>query len=646
LQQYADNFLALPAFQRLPFWFLDAFFQACGPSKLQSYWDALISKLHSLSESSMVYQIFDAINNLTRLPSFKFVNAKAANELLQFQLKFCLLNPVRDLDPKVLSTKLQTTLTAHLRHDLPEKVLEAVFIWLKDHKTELKVDDEIVTDVLKKTSKCLAKCEQLTELSSSDNNLLLVTRMLLHITYLWLYIDPVVVADFSDDLAQIISDFKRSQSSRKSKSDIAPIEVICDLILRLLSSSSLFLRQVCEHMVKLLIPCLTKNSFDLFLNVLSTSSKSGLEDELLEDFGNSENNDTDGDTENDDKVEADFSQFSLPVKRDNDAELSEDENVNLDDADEKELAMFDAKLCEIFKLKKDAKKAKTETKRTTIEFKSKILSCLRVLFTSKSPSLSGELRLEMLLPLLKTAQLNMVDPDSKHLGVSILAFLKQSLRAFDSQHGSLENAKMMCNAIIDFVKTKIWNNHALLEASLVCVCALLKILPSCKAEPLMQSILRDLWKFGISSRKIQKTKYFSFLGILDQKAAGCCWPLVCSEEWISEFDDLHAQSKDLVISFLLRSIKCGKDDQSKMFTSFSSILIKYYGQKLQTFTKETKLSQLKNDVDLISTLSRRCHSLGLPTNDWASVFKAALSILDKNGQNYIRNVAKNLRLSL
>lgn len=606
----------------------------------------MISKIHSLSESSMVYQAFDAINNLTRLSSFKFVDAKAANDLLQFQLKFCLLNAARDLDLKMLSTKLQTTLTAHLRHDSSEKVLETVFVWLKDHKSELRVDDEIVKDVLKKTAKCLSKCEQLTEPSSSDNDLLLVTRMLLHITYLWLYIDPVVVAEFSADLTQITSDLKRYQSGRKSKSDIDPIEVLCDLILRLLSSPSLFLRQVCEHMVRLLIPCITKNSFNLFLNVLSASSKSGLEDEVLEDYEDSDNSDIDGDTENDDKAEPDFSQFSLPVKRDNDDELSEDENVNLDDADEKELAMFDAKLCEIFKLKKDAKKAKTETKRTTIEFKSKVLNCLRLVFTSKSPSLNGELRLEMLLPLLKTAQLNMADPDSKHLGASILAFLKQGLGAFDSLQDNLEDAKSICDAIVDFVKIKIWNNHVLLETSLVCMCALLKFLPSYKTEPLMQSILKDLWKFGLSSKKVQKTKYFSFLGILDQKAAGCCWPLVCSEEWISEFDDLNAQSKGLIVNFLLRSIKCAKDDQSKILASFSSILIKHYGQKLQTITKDTKLSQLKNDVDLVSTLSRRCHSLGLPVNDWTSVFNAALSILDKNGQNYIRSVAKNLRLSL
>ncbi|TPX59586.1 hypothetical protein PhCBS80983_g02349 [Powellomyces hirtus] len=325
--------------------------------------------------------------------------------------------------------------------------------------------DEIATEAIKKASKVVTQMhEETAKLDAVQNRDVLAQYrafelLFLHVL-LQVYTEPTEAIDVLDELENCYNLFFKEKSQKDNKKrkasdddsddeDHEPIEVLVDVLISFLAKPSALLRTLSQEVFKVFCNQLTKKALDLIFEVLSTKGGVAGAQELFENEDDEDAMDIDegpmpegaDDDEQDDDEEDDEDDEEEDEGDDANAEVDEELRLKIKEAmgnaaagdddseeeefmDDDEMGVFDDKLAEIFRQRKDIKTAKKDLKQQVLHFKFRVVDLLDV-FLRKAPQ--SPLVIEMIMPLLNLLTTTARTADEQDLHVRLEALVKNKL---------------------------------------------------------------------------------------------------------------------------------------------------------------------------------------------------------------------------
>ncbi|TPX59035.1 hypothetical protein SpCBS45565_g07848 [Spizellomyces sp. 'palustris'] len=286
---------------------------------------------------------------------------------------------------------------------------------------------------------------------------LLFLHLLLHV-----YIEPAEAVGVLDELKNCFDLFFQDKSAspekRKAKDaddmeeDLAPIEVLVDILISFLAKPSALVRSLSQDVFKVFSNQLTKKSLDLIFEVLSAKGGVAGAQELFEEEEEEEEDvemisgdamDVDSKQEDDDDEEDEGEDEDEDEDDDESGEVDEELRLKIkealgnaavdeedDDSDEEEfldddeMEAFDDKLADIFRQRKEITTAKKDVKNQVLHFKLRVVDLLDI-FLRKSPQ--QPLVIELIMPLIKLVTSTSRSTDDKDLHDKLQSLVKNKL---------------------------------------------------------------------------------------------------------------------------------------------------------------------------------------------------------------------------
>jgi len=484
-------------------------------------------------------------------------------------------------------------------------------------------DNEVITDSVSWLKK-IAKLSD-SKLVESD---ILVSSMLTFCKFakVWLIVDPVVVADTLEDVYQML---KRMLGKKKfSAHDAEPLEFILDLLLKLLSNNSTFVKSLADGIFKPLIPLFTKNSVDIILEVLSTKSK---DQNLLEE----EDKDDDDDEEEEDISDvAGFTDILNNGIELNGEQEADSEEVYLDQADESELAMFDAKLSEIFQHKKAAKLLPKLSVQANVHFKARVIHWVRFMLDNKS-GIPFAVRVHLLMGLVRSLPFNISNEDkSSNIMRSLCEIVKMACKQtpVNVVHSSSDHLE----ELFELLRLEYWENQNLWNVTQALQRFLVRTSDE-TAKKVLAINLQLCWSTLAGSKKMQKSNFAAFLSLWTDSYPAECWELVRTDGFFDIFASLNSHSRGLVTEYL-RSLISTPQSSSEVTDQFALNLVKVLQQVLEE-DKKGKFS--KASQSLLSLLLKTVKK-GKFSDETVQKLRDFSETLDANSKAPLKQAIQNL----
>lgn len=536
------------------------------------------------AEALKAYSEADDIHKPIRFDSLIFIAkigslpACRKSEMNQELMALCFASIDSSSDLKLnqaMLTRFQTLLTdSLLTATLAETLKSAVTV-----TSAAEFDDDVVEEGAEKIKKLLKKIETLKVKEASSVILVEAYRLYLLVSQVWLSIEPLLVLDTLDDIKEVISVIKskrKESDGEDSEEEVSPTDMLIDMLMKLLSTSSSFVKRAVESIFKNIIPLLNTSSIDILINTLQADPKG--DDDLLEDMDEEMDDDSDEEeeeaedtTDEEDELEADcfaVEACALPSKRSPiDSEEEEEPDVFLEDADAAELEMYDKKLSEIFGHKKEAKKSSKMTAQALLHFKSRTLSLFRLVLDTKS-GVSFDVRLYSLASLLKVIPFNLSDKNGSIAG-AVGDLIKTSCKKSPVETSLL--ASDLFTEIFELVKTTFWEKHILWSHAQSVLSYLIKIIGS--NEEFCANLI-VCWSSLCTSKKMQKSNFVEFFSLWAETQPQACWSLVGSTDFFSGLESINSHSCQLALKFLKKLASNKQASQDHFTQSLGDNLMK------------------------------------------------------------------------
>lgn len=251
----------------------------------------------------------------------------------------------------------------------------------------------LITEIRKKEKK-VQKSEAVNALFLSQ--LTAFEHLVTHIV-IQAYSDPREISGLVEDLEECFKKIWESGSgkTKKRKADSseeepAPIDVLIDILLSLLSKPSAPLRNLAVQTFKSFTCQMTEASFDVIFEVLTAdnSGKGELfeeedDEDMAEEDSDEESDDDSSDEDSADDDEATEAKADVPDLLITSPPPADVEDDVLGDAD---MEAYDSKLAEIFKQKAQLKTAKKDLKQQTLHFKFRVIDLLEAFIQKQAQS--------------------------------------------------------------------------------------------------------------------------------------------------------------------------------------------------------------------------------------------------------------------
>lgn len=537
------------------------------------------------AEALKAYSEADDIHKPIRFDSLIFVAKidslpdRRKAEMNQELMALCFASADSSSELKLkqaMLTRFQTLLTdSLLTATLAETLKIAVAV-----TSSAEFDDEVVEEGAGKIKKLLKTIETLKVKEPASVVLVEAYRLYLLVSQIWLSVEPLLILDSLDDIKEAISVIKSKKKQREeedSEDEVSPTDMLVDMLMKLLSTSSSFVKRAVEGIFKNLVPLLNTSSVDILINTLQADPKGA--DDLLEDMeevmdDESEEEEPEDDTEEhtEDELEADcfaIEASALPAKRSSvDSEEEEEPDVFLEDADAAELEMYDKKLSEIFSHKKEAKKSSKMTAQALLHFKSRTLGLFRLVLDTKS-GVPFDVRLYSLASLLKAIPFNLSDKTGSIAG-AVGDLVKTSCKKSPVEISLL--ASDLFTEIFELVKTTFWEKQILWSHAQSVLSYLVKMIDS--NEELSGNLV-VCWSSLCVSKKMQKSNFVEFFSLWAETQPQACWSLVVSTDFFSGLESINSHSRQLALKFLRKIASNKLSSPHHLTQSFGTSLMKF-----------------------------------------------------------------------
>ncbi|KAI8907298.1 DNA polymerase phi-domain-containing protein [Gorgonomyces haynaldii] len=284
--------------------------------------------------------------------------------------------------------------------------------------------DEVIAPALKKiqTIRNLIKSTEdkkaLAELRSFEALLVYVTLMAHH--------EADEAADVIQELVECYDRLfpvqdkqtKKKRKQEETEEQPLPLEVLVDILVSFMAKSSSTLRHLASSAFKTFSPRLTEKSLDLLFEVLT--AKDGVQGSA-ELFEEEDDDEMDEDEEEEEEEEEPVDE---ELKQKIQEALGNDEEEELSDLDDDQMAQFDEKLAEIFKQKRDIKAEQRDAKQTVMNFKLRVIDFIEI-FIKTCPT--SPLILKTIDPLLTLYQESSKQDGQKALSQKLMTLLMSKL---------------------------------------------------------------------------------------------------------------------------------------------------------------------------------------------------------------------------
>ena len=249
-----------------------------------------------------------------------------------------------------------------------------------------------------------------------------------------------------------------------------------------------------------------ESSLKLLTDVLGSSADSTADSDMLEGMeSNYESESEDELAELNFELVGEKRSFNASVDDDIENISEEESEIFLDDADENELAAFDAKLSEIFRLKKEKSSSLKLSAEALLHFKARILHWIRFLLHHRT-NLSLKLQVYLAIELLKTMSVCMKD-QSPSICDSILKILK-GLGKPEKENRDVIWNPYLCSAV-DLIVDSYWEHQILWTAAYSFISWAFRI-----SGENFSCHLVSMWNFLVKSKTAQKSRFASLFTLI------------------------------------------------------------------------------------------------------------------------------------
>jgi DNA polymerase phi len=169
-------------------------------------------------------------------------------------------------------------------------------------------------------------------------------------------------ADVIVDLEQVYESMFNTVTSKKRKQEeeVDPVAVLCDILISFLSKPSVVLRGIAMNVVKVFSGRVSAGVVDLLFDVLNAGNEQDLFEEEGEDveMGSSDSDSSEDEDDQEMEEKENTEVVDEELKRKIQEALQNNEETELEDLNDDEMATFDSKLAEIFGHRKQMAKLK------------------------------------------------------------------------------------------------------------------------------------------------------------------------------------------------------------------------------------------------------------------------------------------------
>lgn len=591
-----DEIMMLPNFRTLPGNFYATALASC--ERRAAYISFKKSAIFSSSSTPVmiathlddIFEIFD----LEPVPAEEKV--LLWNDLMDLTMDIVLNH--KEVDQKLPIARMQSLLMYGIHVGTMVQALSK----MDSLSEKFDFDDPILADsfaLVVKMQKRLRKSE-----FKTDSR---VSCLLSYLTFckFWLQIDSLLVVDGLEDIDNVIKNMNKS-------STIVPVDFLVDLLLRLLSNGVAFGTELSGHLFRELMGHLNKPSLKLLSDVLCSGPEGASDGNLLEDMDSEYESDSDMDA-SEEELESIGDKRGFVLPENNESEI-DDEDVFLDDADETELAAFDAKLSEIFRLKKEKSSSVKLSAQALIHFKSRVMHWIRFLLHCRS-TLPIELKAFLTFELLVAMPKNMKD-QSISICESIVKTLKGLGKAED-EYDTIDWNKYIGD-IFDLVLTSYWEHQIQWVGAFAVISWILKNSPQITVSP----HLVNTWSFLLSSKAAQRSRFASFLNLFAMQYPSHCLYFFESSDFFEKLSLVSMHCRLLLLQFIQSSVA-----NSKEYRNWETLRTKWFSYVVTFVTSsefDIKSSSWKSHLSTCKSLAKKLGPMSI--ND----FQLVSSKLDKN----------------
>lgn len=414
------------------------------------------------------------------------------------------------------------------------------------------IDDSVISEALRAGQKALKRVAKMKKRDEQTACFAEVARICLIISKAWLFLDPILTAELIDELQETV---KELSAAKRDTTGPAPGDVLVEVLLKLLSAPSHFLKSVVEELVKRMASFFTPASVDLLTAVLNTNSRSSMQEDMMEDMEEDyddmeeDHNDMDLTSDSADSMDEFDVLKTLGYKRtlESEEDSPSEPEVLLDDADEEELAMYDSKLAEIFRQKKIAKTSAKMSAQATLHFKTRVLHCTRALLDHQS-SLPAPTRLHLLSGLTESLALNLREASgAQSIASSIAEMLKTAVKRGQPLACDVEAEYLR---LFQLTHSMYWDNFLLWSTTQALCLYYLKSIEQARRLELAAASILDAWTALCANKKIQKTRFFDIFTTWADCYRTGCWDLVERKTFVAELLGMNAHCRTGVLAFL------------------------------------------------------------------------------------------------
>lgn len=213
-----------------------------------------------------------------------------------------------------------------------------------------------------------------------------------------------IIADLHDCFKRLFHKLPTNKRKSEPSDELNPHDVLLDILINFMSKPSTLLRSVAENTFKVFCGGVTRHGLDLIFEVLEGKVDENMNEDSEDESGSDIASDTENQSEEisdeeEDDDEDEISKLksliseSIPDMLPESGSESEGEFLGDDD-----MAIFDDKLVEIFKQRKEMKQAKKTNKDLVMHFKARLLDFVEIFIKRQG---SNPLLLSMVVPLLR-----------------------------------------------------------------------------------------------------------------------------------------------------------------------------------------------------------------------------------------------------
>jgi hypothetical protein len=442
---------------------------------------------------------------------------------------------------------------------------------------------------------------------------------------LLLILDPLASATIFDDMHECFDKLRKGLD--KLNDEDHPVDVLVDILVQWQARSSALLRKISDEMFGLLVPFLTRESYESIFRVLTTVP--GAENELMDE--------DEMDAEDEDEMEDDNNNSSSDSEcEDSDAkrpritaessdESSESEVMDIQDADPKELELLDMQLSAIMTARKNHQSANDVSRQNLIHFKQRLCDWLQIAVQKSSPEQHFNIKVKMIPTLLEVFRIHSVSKDklsnTKYLkDTELVEKIASIFNSFYSKPPAVisdeaqAEAAITLKSLIQCLSENINGNPMDLRRSFLAFWYVFSGNKHLETE--LNGLLHPIWiKFIKGGDKSHDVNFLSFFEQLRSKSPFTLIQLASSSESMNLLATSRLYTRDKIIRFIEPILKKPlSDDKTKELGAalFQSLAAMYLSSiSPEGFLAKATVVHFRDELSILNSLiAKSRHFIG------------------------------------